>query len=62
MPMTEPSEDEILQKAKELCRDDGKTWDSAELPGDSEGRRNAIASDSDHSEYLNRAKALLEQK
>jgi hypothetical protein len=47
-PMAEPSEDEILQKAKELCRDDDKAWDSADFEGGSATKVVAIATDSDH--------------
>ena len=60
--MSEPSEDEILQKAKELCRDDDKVWDSASLQSGPAQKMAAVASDSDRAEYLNRAKTLLEQK
>jgi hypothetical protein len=58
----EPSEDETLQKAKELCREDGKVWNSADFEGGSPTEVAAIATDSDHTEYLNRARALLKQK
>jgi len=59
--MIEPTEDQILQKAKELCREDGKVWDSANIDRGATGKVVTIASDSDHAEYLNRAKALLSQ-
>ncbi len=55
----EPSEDETLQKAKELCREDGKVWNLADFEGGSATEAGAIATDSDHTEYLNRARALL---
>jgi hypothetical protein len=58
----ESSEDETLQKAKELCREDGKVWNSADFEGGSATEVGAIATDSDHAEYLNRARALLKQK
>jgi hypothetical protein len=57
----EPSDDEILQGAKELCREDGKAWDLANLHGGA-GEGTIIGSDSDRAEYLNRAKALLRQE
>jgi len=58
--MTEPTEDKILQRAKELAEMDGNVWD------DEEGRRNeadggapVITDDSERTEYLNRAKRQL---
>ena len=29
--MAEPAEDQVLRKAKELCRNDGKAWDPTDL-------------------------------
>jgi hypothetical protein len=60
--MAEPSEDEILQKAKELCRDDDKLWDLPDLQSEAGANRARLVSDSDRTEYLNRAKSLLTQK
>jgi hypothetical protein len=58
--MTEPTEDEILQRAKELAEMDGNIWD------DEEGRRKeadgnvpVITDASERNEYLNRAKRQL---
>ena len=58
-PVAEPSEDEILQKAKELCRDDEKAWDRENSLGQAGG---TIVTDSDRTEYLNRAKSLLRHR
>lgn len=60
--MNRPTEDEILRKAKDLCREDGKVWDSADFEDGSASKVVAIASDSDHAEYLSKAKSLLERK
>ena len=37
--MTEPTEDEVLVKAKQLARDDGRLWDTEDLEGDPGGDR-----------------------
>jgi hypothetical protein len=62
--MPEPTEDEILQKAKELCRDDGKSWDRVEFEkSGSQGRSlAAVADDGNRAEYLNRAKEALRRE
>ena len=57
--MTEPTEDEILLKAKQLARDDGRLrlWDS---DYDQLRRaRSGIADDALRAEYLLRARELL---
>jgi hypothetical protein len=62
--MFELSEDQILQKAKELCRHDRKAWSL----GDFENRvpgvtmLTVVVNDNDRTEYLNAAKTLLGQK
>jgi hypothetical protein len=58
--MTEPTEDEILVKAKQLAKEDGKLWlwDSEDID-DEPGARERVADDSLRAEYLNRALELL---
>jgi hypothetical protein len=58
--MTEPTEDEILVKAKQLARDDGRLWllgfgDS----GNEHDGRDRVVDESLRAEYLNRALELL---
>ena len=48
------------KRAKALCHEDGKAWDSADTEGDS--KVVAISSDDDRTEYVNRAKGLLAQE
>jgi hypothetical protein len=59
--MTEPTEDEILQRAKELAEMDGKVWDDGERRRKEEvdGGAPVVADDSEQAEYLNRAKRQL---
>jgi hypothetical protein len=57
--IAEPSEDQILQEAKELCRDDEKAWDREDSLGQAGG---TIVTDSDRTEYLKRAKSRLQQR
>jgi PAS domain S-box-containing protein len=61
-PMSAPSEGRILQKAKKLCRRDGKAWSLDDLQNGVTGvtMLTVVASEEDRTEYLNRAKALLE--
>jgi hypothetical protein len=58
--MTEPTEDEILVKAKQLARDDGRHWlwspDNGDPEQDGRGR---VVDESLRAEYLNRALELL---
>jgi hypothetical protein len=63
-PVFEPSEVQILRKAKELCRLDCKTWSIHDLEAGVAGVTmfTVVADDSARTEYLNRAKALLEEK
>ena len=57
--MTEPTEDEILQRAKEQM--DGKVWDDGERRRKEEvdGGAPVVADDSEQAEYLNRARRQL---
>ena len=55
--MTEPTEGEILVKAKKLARDDGRLWD-ADIKGASHDRKR-FADDGLRAKYLNRARKLL---
>ena len=56
--MTEPTEDEVLVKAKQLARDDGRLWDTEDIE-DAPTARDRVADDSLRAEYLNRARELL---
>jgi PPOX class probable FMN-dependent enzyme len=55
---------EPLEKAKELCRPDGKAWSLDDFEGGVSGvtMLTVVADDNDRKAYLNWAKALLEQK
>jgi uncharacterized protein len=55
---------EPLEKAKELCRRDGKAWSLDDFESGVSGvtMLTVVADDHDRETYLNRAKALLEQK
>jgi hypothetical protein len=61
--MSELSEDQILRKAKELCRLDCKTWSLDDFDKGLAGVTmfTMVADDSDRAKYLNQAKALLEK-
>lgn len=56
--MTEPTEDEVLVKAKQLARDDGRLWDTEDIE-DAPAAGDRFADDSLRAEYLNRARELL---
>jgi hypothetical protein len=60
--MTEAAETEILVKAKQLARDDGRLrlWDSEY--DQLRRARSSIADDALRAEYLNRARTLLKQE
>ena len=62
-PMFELSEVQILRKAKELCRLDCKTWSIHDFEAGVAGVTmfTVVADDSARTEYLNRAKAFLEE-
>ena len=55
---------EPLEKAKELCRRDGKAWSLDDFESGVSGvtMLTVVADDNDRKAYLNRAKALLEHK
>jgi len=55
---------EPLEKAKEVCRRDGKAWSLDDFESGVSGVTmfTVVADDNDRTAYLNRAKALLEQK
>lgn len=59
--MREPTEGEILQKAKQLAREDGKLWGHPDLESGELDPREPVADDSDQAEYLNRAREMLRQ-
>jgi hypothetical protein len=59
--MTEPTEDEILVKAKQLAHDDGRRWDSEDIDH-KQDTRGHIADDSLRAEYLNLARELLRRE
>jgi hypothetical protein len=63
-PMLELSEVQILRKAKDLCRLDCKTWSIHDFEAGVAGVTmfTVVADDGARTEYLNRAKALLEEK
>ena len=54
--MTEPTEDEVLVKAKQLAR--GRLWDTEDIEN-APAARDRFADDSLRAEYLNRARELL---
>jgi hypothetical protein len=56
--MTEPTEDEIRVKAKQLTHDDGRLWDTPDIK-DAPSERDRIVGDALRAEYLNRALELL---
>lgn len=61
--MAEPAEDQVLRKAKELCRNDGKAWDPTDLNSASDLVGLAgVADDSAQTVYLHQAAAVLNSK
>ncbi len=56
--MTEPTDDEILVKAKQLAHKDGRLWDKEDIE-DAPWERNRFVDDSRRADYLNRALELL---
>jgi hypothetical protein len=62
--MSELSEDQILRKAKELCRRDGKTWSLDDFENGVAGvtMLTVVVDDNGRRVYLNRAMVLLRQK
>jgi hypothetical protein len=63
-PMSAPSEEQILEKAKELCRCEGKAWNLDDFKNGVSGvtMLTVVADDGDRTGYLIRAKAFLKQK
>ena len=59
--MAQLTEDQILQKAKELCRNDGKAWDQMDFESSASGIApiGGIAEISARAEYLRLAAAVL---
>jgi hypothetical protein len=58
--MKDPTEAEVLVKAKQLAHDDGRLWDTEDL--EDAASRDRIADDSLRTEYLNQARELLRQE
>ena len=63
-PMFELSEVQILRKARDLCRLDGKTWSIHDFENGVAGVTmfTVVADDSARAEYLDMARAFLEKK
>jgi hypothetical protein len=63
-PMSAPNEGRILDKAKELCRCEGKAWNLDDFGNGVLGvtMLTVVADDNDRTYFLNRAKAFLKQK
>jgi len=59
--MTEPTEDQILLRAKALCADDGYAWDEEEAPRDTEDGDEVppMAGSAERIDYLTRARLEL---
>lgn len=62
--MAEPTEDQILQKAKELCHNDGTAWDQRDFESSASGvvPLGGVAEISGRTEYLKRAKEALNRE
>jgi len=62
--MSEPTEDEILERAKELCRADDKLWseDDFRNPLAVQTSLIPIIDDAERAEYLNRAAEQLRRE
>jgi hypothetical protein len=56
--MIEPTEDEVLVKAKQLARDDGRVWETKDID-DAPPEQTLFVDDALRAEYLNRALELL---
>jgi hypothetical protein len=61
--MSKLTEDEILQKAKELCWGDGRAWNLDDFQNGVSGvtMLTRVADATERLLYLNRAKEMLEQ-
>jgi hypothetical protein len=62
--MSAPSEEQTLERAKELCRCEGKAWNLDDFKNGVSGviMLAVVADDNDRTKYLNRANAFLKQK
>jgi len=62
--MSEPTEDEILERAKELCRADDKLWseDDFRNPLAVQTSLIPIIGDAERADYLNRAAEQLRRE
>ena len=60
--MSDPNVDDIIEKAKQLCRLDGMLWNSMDFqnPMAIQTRAARMADDDDWRRYLKRAQTLLE--
>ena len=60
--MSDPNVDDIIEKAKQLCRLDGMLWSSLDFqnPMAIQSRAARMAGDDDRRRYLERAQTLLE--
>jgi hypothetical protein len=56
--VTEPTEFEVLVKAKQLAHDDGRLWDTEDVKG-VPSECNRFVDDTLRAEYLNQARGLL---
>jgi hypothetical protein len=62
-PNAEPTEDQILLKAKELCHNDGKAWDITDFEEASEAVTLAgVADESAQTQYLHQAASALKRE
>jgi hypothetical protein len=60
LPTADPTEDQVLRKAKDLCRNDGKAWRPSDLNSASALISFAgVADDSTQAVYLHQAAAVL---
>ena len=60
--VSEPTVDEILEKAKQLCRLDGMLWSNLDFlnPMAQQSGKTRLAGVADRKRYLKRAQTLLE--
>jgi hypothetical protein len=59
--MSVPNVDDIIEKAKQLCRLDGMVWSSLDFQNPMAMQSRArMASDADRRRYMKRAQTLLE--
>jgi hypothetical protein len=62
--MIDPTEDQILRKAKELCREDGNLWSEHEVQNATDAQKEVmfVLDDAGRTEYLNRAADQLQRE